>query len=386
MKQRTIRIMFALLRSAVLDEKLSAEELNEYSPSLLEDIFKISRDHDLSHLIAYALKQNGLATKEDVDVEKHIISAVYRYERIKHEYENICASLEKAKIPFLPLKGSVIRKYYPEEWMRTSCDIDVLVKREDCEKAKATLSKEHGYTYEGEGSHDLSLISPSNVHVELHYGLIEEGRANYSSQILNCVWDTARVKDGFSYFYEMPDELFYFYHVAHMAKHFVEGGCGARTIVDLWILDNIQGADHKKRDELLSTSNLLKFASSVRKLSKIWFENQEYDAVSKQLEDYVLRGGVYGNNENYILVQQQKKGGRVKYVLSKIFIPYDVIKYQYPILQKHPYLTPVMEVRRWFKLIFCGHFKRVTKDIKYNNSISQDKAKKTQQFLNDIGL
>ena len=31
-----------------------------------------------------------------------------------------CAVLEEAKIPYIPLKGTVLRDYYPEAWMRTS--------------------------------------------------------------------------------------------------------------------------------------------------------------------------------------------------------------------------------------------------------------------------
>ena len=104
------------------------------------------------------------------------------------------------------------------------------------------------------------------------------------------------------------------------------------------------------------------------------------------MEEYILRGGVYGNNTNRIMVQQQKKGGRIKYALSKIFIPYDVLKFHYPILQKHRWLTPFMEVRRWCKLIFCGHLKRTTKELKYNSSVSNDEATNVQKFLSDIGL
>ena len=130
----------------------------------------------------------------------------------------------------------------------------------------------------------------------------------------------------------------------------------------------------------------MKFASAVRKLSRIWFSNEPYDYFSQQMEDYILRGGVYGNNENRITVQQQKKGGRIKYALSKIFIPYDVIKFHYPILQKHRWLTPFMEVRRWFKLIFCGHAKRTINELKYNQTISADKADATKNFLENIGL
>ncbi|MBO4954226.1 MAG: nucleotidyltransferase family protein, partial [Clostridia bacterium] len=36
-------------------------------------------------------------------------------------------------IDFMPLKGAVIRQYYPEPWMRTSCDIDIHVKKDRLE-------------------------------------------------------------------------------------------------------------------------------------------------------------------------------------------------------------------------------------------------------------
>jgi hypothetical protein len=45
-----------------------------------------------------------------------------------------------------------------------------------------------------------------------------------------------------------------------------------------------------------------------------------------------------------------------------------------------------MEIRRWFKLAFCGGAKRSINELKYNSSITQDKAAETKQFLKDIGL
>ncbi len=386
MDQRTIQILFALLRSAICGTKLTEEERNNYSPDLLQDLLKITSKHDVVHLLVFGLKQNELITKENSDIEKCILKAVYRYERLRYEYENLCSTLEEAQIPFLPLKGSVIRKYYPEAWMRTSCDIDVLVHETDSEIAKSILVENCGYTYQETGSHDMSLFSPSGIHVELHYNLVEDGRANESSKTLKNVWCNTVVRDGFEYWYEMTDEMFYYYHVAHMAKHFEDGGCGVRPVIDLWILDNLHHTDKSKRDDLLAVGNLLKFTESVRRLSRIWFENKEYDPVTKQMEDYILRGGVYGNNENRIMVHQQRKGGKIKYALSKIFIPYDVIKFQYPILQKHRWLTPFMEVRRWFKLIFCGHAKRSMRELSYNSNISQSQADEMKNFLYEIGL
>ncbi len=378
--------LFDLLRSSISGEKISDTVREMLSIEKLHNFFKISNTHDVSHLLALGIKQNELTEKIDIDIDKCVFKAVYRHERTKHAFTNLCDALEKSQIPFIPLKGSVIRKYYPEPWMRTSCDIDILVSEADSQKAMELLINEYGYSYQRKGSHDISLYSHGKIHVELHYDLIENGRANNSAKILTTVWDTAVLREGSQYWYEMPDEMFYFYHIAHMAKHFVEGGCGIRSFIDLWILDSIHQENFEKRNELLAKADLLIFANSLRRLCKIWFENGEHDHVSRQMEDYVLRGGVYGNHENRIMVQQQKKGGRLRYVLSKIFIPYDVIKFHYPVLQKHRWLTPFMQVRRWCKLIFWGHLKRTARELRYNNSISSEQAKSMQTFLDNIGL
>ena len=145
MDQRTVQILFALLRSAISGTPPTEQERNTYSPDLLRDLLKLSSAHDIAHLLVLGLKQNGLIPQEQSEIENYILKAVYRYERTRHEYEKLCAALEKAQIPFLPLKGSVIRAYYPEPWMRTSCDIDVLVHREDLERAVSFLIQEERY-------------------------------------------------------------------------------------------------------------------------------------------------------------------------------------------------------------------------------------------------
>lgn len=386
MNQRPIQILFALLRSAICGTKLTEKERNNYSPNLLQALLKISSKHDVEHLLALGLRQNALVSKENTEIKKCILKAAYRYERIRCEYENLCTALEKAKIPFLPLKGAVIRKYYPEAWMRTSCDIDVLVHERDCEKAKSILISDYGYVFHRKGPHDISLYTQNNIHVELHYDLVEAGRAQASSNILLDVWKTSAVLENKAYQHYMTDEMFYFYHIAHMAKHFEAGGCGMRPFIDLWILDGIEEKDQNKRNELLKRGGLLRFSENARHLSEVWLNGAEHTEITEQMEYYILRGGVYGTDENRITVQQQKKGGRMKYALSKIFIPYDDMKFLYPVLQKHRWLTPFMEVRRWIKLIFCGHAKRVWKELKYNQTISADKTKAAKKFLEDVGL
>ena len=264
MNQRTIELLFAFVRSAISGTKIKDEERESYSPDMLEDLLEIAFKHDMVHMLVYGLKQNNLISKEDAQIEKSIFTAVYRYERLKYEYENLCNALENAQIPFIPLKGSVIRKYYPESWMRTSCDIDVLVKPEDLEKAISYLSQKLQYVEKGRATHDVLLASPIGVHVELHFDLVEEGRANNAIDILSSVWNNVSLHENYGYWHEMSDEFFYFYHIAHMAKHFETGGCGVRPFVDLWILDNMNGANKLKRDELLFKGGLSDFANTSR--------------------------------------------------------------------------------------------------------------------------
>ena len=382
------QILFSLIRAelggAVIDTALT----DSITADMLEELYSLSDKHDLSHIVGSALSKINLQIEGDIlqKFQKDTFSAVYRYQKLNYELSAVTKTLEGAQIPFMPLKGSVLRKYYPKPWLRTSCDVDVLVREEDLDRAVRVLVNSLKYRSEGKGSHDISLFSQSGMHIELHYKLVEDGLADSITKLLSLAWDMAVLKEGSSYHYEMPDGMFYFYHVAHMSKHFENGGCGIRPFIDLWILDNIDCADNEKREELLRCGGLLQFAEVSRKLSRVWLDGEEYDSLTEKMQSYILFGGVYGNAENRIVVQQQKKGGKIKYALSKIFIPLETIKLQYPILEKHPYLMPIMQVRRWFKLIFCGHAKRSIRELSYSNNISKAKSEEIKNFLLEIGL
>lgn len=386
MDQRTIQILFALLRSAICGTKLTEEERNTYSSDQLQDLLKMSSNHDVAHLLILGLKQNELIPNEEADIETCILNAVYRYEQIRYEYENLCAALEKAQIPFLPLKGAVIRRYYPEAWMRTSCDIDVLVHREDLDKAISYLTDNHKYIEKERATHDVSLFSSMGIHVELHFDLVEEGRAKNAIDVLRSVWEHVTLHEDSRYWYEMSDAYFYFYHIAHMAKHFENGGCGIRPFIDLWMLDNMINIDRSARDDLLSGGGLLKFADASRKLSEMWFGGKEGDALSLQMQEFLLHGGVYGSADNRVALWQKKKGGRVGYVISRIFIPYAKLKEYYPVLEKHRWLLPVMQIRRWFMLLKPDVAKMAKREIVVNRNIGKSKADEMNAFLEQMGL
>lgn len=387
MNQNTI--LFALIRSAIYEEPMTEAQKALFTEEQLPELLALSQKHDIAQLIARGLYINELTEKNNPSYEKLQnlqFLAVYRYEQLNYELERLCQALEAAEIPFIPLKGSVIRKYYTEPWLRTSCDIDVLIHEDDLERSVSYLIEHLKYTSEGKGSHNVSLFSPNKNHIELHYDLMEEGLIQATADVLKKVWNTSVLCSGYRYWYEMTDEMFYFYHIAHMAKHLTNGGCGIRPFIDLYILNNLDKDNTAIREELLRQGGILRFADVAGQLSRAWLDNARLNAVTEQMQDFILRGGVYGTSDNRIMVQQQRKGGRFRYMLSRIFQPYGEIKFQYPILEKYSWLTPVMEVRRWGKIVFRGRVKHAVRELSYNQNISGEKTDNMKQFLQDIGL
>ena len=385
--EQTLKILFPLIRSAISGELLCENEKKIYDRELLPDLIKIANKHDVAHLVVLGLKNNGLIEEKDrITLDRLMLKAVYRYERLEYEYKTVCAALEKAEIPFIPLKGSVLRKHYPEGWMRTSCDIDILVHNEDLSKTLSYLSENLQYKELERATHDVAMSSPEGNHVEIHFDLVEEGRANDAIKILSSVWNNVSLCENSKYQYEMTDEFFYFYHIAHMAKHFETGGCGIRPFIDLLILDGLEDNNREKRDEMLHNGGLLRFAETSRHLSRVWFGNEEADDISLQMQEFILHGGVYGSFDNRVILQQKKKGGKFGYLMSRIFAPYSRLKRYYPILEKYPILMPVMQVRRWLMLLRSDVFNMAKTELETNKSVDKMKAEQMSAFLNDIGL
>jgi hypothetical protein len=314
--------------------------------------------------------------------------AVYRYEQQQYDFEQICATLEDAQIFFLPLKGSILRGYYPEAWMRTSCDIDILVQADILDKAAQVVCDRLGYIRaEHPTAYELSLHTQSGVHIELHFDLTDGGLNDRGHEILSNIFAYAQPTVGKACHLQISDDVFYFYHIAHMAKHFEHGGCGVRPFLDLWILNHRAGFDKQGRETLLQQNGLFTFAKACEKLSESWFGSADYDDVGRQMEFYILTGGVYGTLENRVSIQQAKKGGKVKYLLSRVFISNKELMVKYPKLKQHPWLAPFYHVKRWLKpLTDKKTRKRSMHELEKTSNVTQDEKQAQETLLQRLGL
>ncbi len=383
----TAELLFALIRSELKGTEITTEIKDGISADTLEKLYALSAKHDLAHLIGDALSKVGTLSDDNSSEKfrKATLMAFYRYEQSEYELCKICEALNCAQIPFVALKGAVIREYYPAPWLRTSCDIDILIHKEDLEKAVSLLVSKYNYIAdERKNYHDISLRTPGGVHLELHFSIKED--IETLDRVLDKVWQYTTASSEMKYKYEMTNEFLLFHVIAHLSYHFVGGGCGIRPIIDLWLLEKTLTFDKEILNALLSEAKLSRFYESVKKLAAIWLDGEEYIDIARRMEAYILRGGVYGTLQNKVLVQQQRTSGKFAYMIKRIFLPYDKLKQLYPVVIKHRWLSPLMQARRWCRIVFGGRAKRSIQELTYSANISKSTSDEMKSFLDELGL
>ena len=384
--EQVIKLCMQVIRAEVTGETLSEEVIRQITPEMMAKLYQISSKHDLAHIVAVVLQKNNLLGEDALSkrFSQVLYMAVMRYENIKYELGQICELFETEQIIHIPLKGSVIREFYAEPWLRTSCDIDILIRPEDLDRACEALTTYLKYHAEPRAYKDVSLYAPSGVHLELHFMILEDTET--LDRVLGKVWEHVHPIEKGRYQYAMTPEYFLFHIFAHMSYHFFRGGCGVRTFVDVWLLTKQIKYDETVLKVLCQQGNIWQFVKAVKKLVNIWFEGEAYDELSKELESYVVVGGLYGTKEASMIAKKTKTPGRFKYILKRIFVSHRHLCVLYPRLKKMMFLYPFYMVARWCKVFNEDVFKRVTSEAKLNGEIKQEKVDELKMFFDKLGL
>ena len=380
--------LFAALRyelTGTLPENVSFDAIDE---PFLTALYEYSNRQEVAHLVGDALDRLGVLDKVSDEVaepyRRRMAVSAYHAEQQRQVFEAVSAAFDEKKIPYLPLKGLVIRPLYPEPWMRSAGDLDILVKQEDLERAEHALSG-IGAKKGKEGEYENEFFFATGVMVELHFRLMGKDIVNGTQKVLGEVWaHTERVDDG-RFEYRMADEWFYCYFLTHAARHLQEGICGIRPFLDLWIINHRANLDFKKCREFLKKMRLFDFLEVAERLSEAWLSGIDEDEWTSSLEGFLLSGGVFGTTATKRLMITSGKGGKCRYYLKKLFLPFSELKQYYPILEKHRILFPFVQVYRWFRFLFGGGIGR---DRKTARSAKQlDGGSRTmQEICEHMGL
>ncbi|MGE5403745.1 MAG: nucleotidyltransferase family protein [Candidatus Saccharibacteria bacterium] len=367
MKEKPDKELLGEYLISLLAAVLRSENPPPVPPGLdLERLFKLASWHSVAGMVCYGL--NRLEPLPAPELMKAFRDArskgLAREARQELETRQILSALEEQQIKCMVVKGLIIKNLYPQPDMRMMADVDILVEANQLEKA-GEIMLSLGYTAESTGSnHDVYYKRPV-MNIELHRALIAE---QYSSlyAYFGSGWERTRLAAGSQYQYEMSPEDFYIYLLAHMAKHYRNGGTGIRSVMDVWVYN------HRCQDKLdwdyinaeLKKVDLHSFARNMEALAESWFSpNSSYD-LYPEITAFILGNGTYGNKQNsaineFIKIRNDNESfamAKLKYALRVFFPNLEHMTILYPFLKKYPFLMPL------------GWFLRVIRTVRFNRN------------------
>ena len=335
-----------------------------------KELFQMSAKHSIDALIGMTLKQAGVVLPKYW--EERMVKAVRKVLLFDAERKKLCAWMDSEHIWYLPLKGIVLKEYYPSIGMRQMSDNDILFDADAWERVEKHMLAE-GYETEsvGKGNHDV-YQKPPVYNFEMHRSLYGRGHderwVEYYSDIKNRLHpDQPEGSCG----YHMSDEDFYIYITSHAYKHYSGNGTGIRTLLDFYAylnakeesldLDYIKTecrklgiSDFEKRNRRLCR----KVFSSQQIYDRVSFE-QSLSADEMEMLKHYLSSGVYGTLERMVenrMEKMKKTDGRGKlskltYYRHRVF-PVMELYEKYPLLVKHKWLIPAYWCYRIVRMIF----------------------------------
>ena len=380
MNQTVIKAINLIKCQLQSDEKMQLVE----NDSQMEEIYKFSKEQDVASIVGKTILESGKYEQSEYSgyffVEQY--GAELRYRKQQYEISRICEEFEKNQIYYILLKGAVIRTFYPDPSMRTSSDIDILVKKEDIERAGSVVEKALGATFMCRTAHDISYTTENEIHIELHYSLVE--KTSPGSNVLQNPWDNVIYGDGYEA--KLTNEFFVYYHIAHMVKHFVNGGFGIRFILDLYLINQNMTYNKSELDRLYDEGGIKKFADVSNKLSLAWFGNGNMDESTLLMQNYILDSGLYGNLEQYVIINQINSDSKYKSIVKRIFMPYSELIILYPKLENRKVLYPWYFTKRLFRIIFTSDSKKAVAEIRLHSSMNEDKKQNIKNLLNLLDI
>ncbi len=373
-------LLTGLIRKALLGtDSIDPDDVSE---AAMKDVISLAESQGVGAMAAESLLSlKKWAPAAEKYLREYLYSRVLYSERQSAEREKICALLEKEGTVYVPLKGEIIASLYPQAYMRRSSDVDILVEKKSL-KRLSELLKEKGFELVTVSGHDHHFIS-ERLSLELHFILEGSNMVPGAVELLESVWEHTVPREN-SCRRDLTDAFCYFYTAAHIARHFMlTGGCGIRSVVDLWLLEKKTRGSAEERQSMLDKAGLAAFSRELCAFGEALFGEIRH-APDPALMEMVFAGSLFYSDEGMTLGHVARQNGKLRYMQRICFPPFDDLKYLYPVLQEKRWLYPFVVIYRLLKVFTKpGRIARRFTDIA---TADNDSVAKRKQLLSRLGL
>jgi hypothetical protein len=355
-------------------------------------------ENGLSGLIFSALDENKITRTLFEHLEKDTMLYILKDSLQIEAIDMLGHYFNEHMIDHLFLKGSRLKKIYPESHMRAMGDIDVLIHPKDLHKVHQVMDQ-HGIQCIGRSKiHDIFEME-NKLKIEIHSTVNRDFIEKYEALFKDTWKYTKHVEH---YLYELSREYELVYLLYHLAKHIHLSGVGIRSILDigLYLRTYQQEINQDLLIEYLNQSNMYPFFQSMIYLNHRYFsiENIESWITGYKMEEdfyevlteYLATSGIHGKGNHFnpftprMASSKLKHQHKMTFILSVIFPDLESVKGMYPFVRKYPILLPVGWMFRWANLIF-KHPKSTMRKISKLN-INDQEIDKITDIFQKIGL
>lgn len=332
----------------------------------VDELFRLSSALGVASIIGYTLNKSNI---NNANFEKAIFKSINKYERLSNARKEI-DELFNDSFKYLYIKGLTISKYYDEPYLRYSADLDIVVEEKQYETAYELLLKK-GYKIIRRDKQEITLVNNNGIMIDLHrYYTLDSD--NFELLYKDCFNDT----------HELDINYNYVFNLIHCLKHFRTGILSYKFFVDLYYLRS--KIDNNITQELLKSLGLIKFNDCLNSYLDCILGNKDYDNNDLKIENFIFDYANDLGNKNRVLINSYGKS-KVSYMLSRLFIPYELICEEYPILKKHKVLLPIYYVKRIVRISSGYRAKYAFEELRNSSESSKDKIAQMHQFINDMG-
>lgn len=287
-----------------------------------------------------------LPEKPDVQLCRQLEGALLQQMLVSsnqlHAAGQIQKGMEARGLYNMTLKGIHTKLRYPQDYMRSMSDLDILCKPEQNSQVKAAMEDQGYGDFQPGRKHDHYSRKPY-ILVEMHRELVPA--SSPFGGYYRDVWQRAALLPGCSRSYVLSAEDEYIFNLVHMAEHFTEGGVGLRFVMDVYVYETGVDLDRAYLQQELKKLGLSQFYDNAVKLAMHWFRGDEADGLTSAMAEYVLSGGLYGSTETS-RANAVSNGGRLRFLLRACFPGYREMCSMYPWLERWPAALPAAWVIR----------------------------------------